>query len=610
MNLLSRLERRLPWPVLSLSLALTAAAPDRGAGNGPGAAQSPKLSASTDWATAVKDWVPVKPGEHPRLVFRKGDLPALKKRAETPEGKAILQRLDQQLADKFSLWHAAGYAFLYQLRGDKQHAVKAREMIEKIFAGEKDKDGRYGFSNPGSGGKMRSGPATGAVGLAYDLAYDAWDDAFRQKVAAAIQDNKWTADIVNAPPICPGCNHWGAAVGGVGIGLLAIRGDAGIDAKKIDEWLDKIAFHARRELVEGYGDHGYYGEGHYCGRISSNSGLIPFLQCYRIAAGKDLVKNCSNAQWLAAKWIYDFTYFDGKTRSLQRGMYARDPFTRGDMLSSDGDFAQGFGIVPEEVKPAFLWTFNHMVQPGDAKDYDVLHYPHMGVFAFVNWPIGMKEKNPEEILPRVMADKTIGYYVFRNGWKGTADDLVVTALLGSAGSMGRGMGKGGTVMILGGGMRVHAPGMFYFSKTTHFQSEKDGSGVLSAVMLDDSEKSIIHGGNDNKLYQQAVGLGKGPNCLAVDFSGKSGAALLVVQVGPHVGYQTALWTEIVPAKVQDQNHAGGYSTKTTQLQLGGQKAYVVTLQKGAAPEPKAEGGKVVVGGQSVSFDGSKLAIGR
>jgi hypothetical protein len=33
---------------------------------------------------------------------------------------------------------------------------------------------------------------------------------------------------------------------------------------------------------------------------------------------------------------------------------------------------------------------------------------------------------------------------------------------------------------------------------------------------------------------------------------------------------------------------------------------VVTLQKGSAPEPRAEGDKLVVGGQSVSYDGEKL----
>ena len=45
------------------------------------------------WPAPVPGWVPVKPGEHPRLFFRNADLPALRKRARTREGKAILDRL-------------------------------------------------------------------------------------------------------------------------------------------------------------------------------------------------------------------------------------------------------------------------------------------------------------------------------------------------------------------------------------------------------------------------------------------------------------------------------------------------------------------------------------
>ncbi|MEI7833043.1 MAG: hypothetical protein WCJ56_07600 [bacterium] len=46
-----------------------------------------------DWSVPVAGWTPLQPGEHPRLLFRKSDLPALKKRMETPEGKAIITRL-------------------------------------------------------------------------------------------------------------------------------------------------------------------------------------------------------------------------------------------------------------------------------------------------------------------------------------------------------------------------------------------------------------------------------------------------------------------------------------------------------------------------------------
>ena len=54
------------------------------------------------WPSPVKDWVPLKPGEHPRLVFRQSDVPALRKRAETPEGKYILSRLNTLLNGRWT----------------------------------------------------------------------------------------------------------------------------------------------------------------------------------------------------------------------------------------------------------------------------------------------------------------------------------------------------------------------------------------------------------------------------------------------------------------------------------------------------------------------------
>ena len=53
--------------------------------------------AAGPWPAPVPGWEPVKPGEHPRLFFRKSDLPALRTRAETPEGKSILARLRKLL---------------------------------------------------------------------------------------------------------------------------------------------------------------------------------------------------------------------------------------------------------------------------------------------------------------------------------------------------------------------------------------------------------------------------------------------------------------------------------------------------------------------------------
>jgi hypothetical protein len=50
-------------------------------------------AAEPKWPADVPGFVKPQPGEHPRLLFRKADLQALKQKAETPEGKAILKRL-------------------------------------------------------------------------------------------------------------------------------------------------------------------------------------------------------------------------------------------------------------------------------------------------------------------------------------------------------------------------------------------------------------------------------------------------------------------------------------------------------------------------------------
>ena len=48
---------------------------------------TPAPRVTEPWPTDVPRWQPVKPGEHARLLFRRHDLPALRKRAATPEAK-------------------------------------------------------------------------------------------------------------------------------------------------------------------------------------------------------------------------------------------------------------------------------------------------------------------------------------------------------------------------------------------------------------------------------------------------------------------------------------------------------------------------------------------
>jgi hypothetical protein len=570
-----------------------------------------------DWTAEVPGWRRVEPGEHPRLVFRRSDLPAIRQRAQTPEGRVMVARLEQLLNDRFTLWHPAGHGMLYQLTGDRQHAEKAKQLCAEIID-QRRKDGRddrYGFTNPGSGGAMRAGPAIAAMGLAYDLNYDAWDDEFRHKVANAILDNPFTSSIAARGPIMPSCNHFGAAVGGVGIGLLAIRNDPGVDAKRVEELLARIVKQARDEISIGYGDRGYYFEGHQCGRISSNTGLIPFLQAYRVAAGKDLVSGKDNARWLAAKWIYEFARDpDGKYTNAQRGMYCRN-FPRGGMWSQVGDFALGFGICPPEYVPALKWVYNNQVEPGPNKTFDIIEYPHLAIYALANWPIAVPETNPQEqpqLFPRVLHDTGAGYFIFRNGWSADGSDIVVSVLMGThpTHQNGRGMAAGGGVYVYGKGLgwrgnfaRYRFPGMFHTSYPVYTKFEPDGSGVVSGLMYDIASR-------DTKRIKgvEVSAATTTPTSLAVDFSGRSGAACLVVMAGPQTGYHVDYWMPVVPAKINEVTGQDGYATKTTEVTLGGQRAFVMTLQKGDPPRVTQDGDRVRVGQRLLRYDGMKIVM--
>jgi hypothetical protein len=425
------------------------------------------------------------------------------------------------------------------------------------------------------------------------------------------------------------------------VALLGLRGDPEVDAAKIEDLLAKVVHNAKREIVQGYGKRGYYYEGHHCGRLSSNTGLIPFIQAYRVAAGQDLVANCDNARWLTFKWVYEFVDEGTNYAYNSRGMYRRDFDRHG--MSSGGDFAHGFGICPEEYKPYVLWLYNRILEPG-AKTYDMLSVPFRAPYALANWPFDLAEKCPDGSIPRTLFDEGPGYFVFRNGWK-EKGNVVVTALMGSTPGGGRGMARGGSVEVCGHGIRYVLPGMFFTSKPTYRNLCDDGSGVISGIALDGVEMKSATGP-----------IPRGITSLAVDFSGASGADLLVAMVGAQVGYNTAYWLDIHKAEVKDATSAtgAGYTTKTTRfgadiatgpaapaikMAVGAEpeadaeslipdapppkKATpgappkpadpnwcVMTMQKGKPPAVTKQGQTVTVGGVTLTFDGEKIVLAR
>jgi len=493
------------------------------------------------WYVRVEDWKPVAPGEHPRLFFRKSDLPELRRRAETEAGKQIIARLKVLLGGgeamptsfnpsrevregsrvagykpvdgTYSISHAAGFGFLYQITGDKKYAALARKCMELAFEGQRDMDNRYSWKGPY--GELRGGPSLAWGAAAYDLCYDAWDEKFRKDVALRIQNYRnepflkgekngkkifgrgvSLEQMVWAPNQGPGSNHYGPVVGGCGLAVLAIKGDPGTDDELLERYHRRLLRCVEYNLADGFGDGGFFEEGHGPGQICSDTAFIPYLQALRTAAGIDFRSPRRNARFMTMRLVYEllgapvvYPY-----RSRMADSYGTKAFYRlRGGLSRGGQFCQGFGMVSETDAAALLWTYNTLVEPDPAaRTYDtVSRYPHRPMLALINWPLDVEPRNPAEVLPLHHCDTTYGYYVFRNRWK-DKDDIVVSALLKGP------FATPNQVMAWGLGEEKKLGGVT--GALREYRRAKDGSAILAA----------------------------GSGALAADFSGASDADALVV----------------------------------------------------------------------------------
>ncbi len=545
------------------------------------------------WPSPVSGFVAPEAGEHPRLFFRRSDLAELRRRAATPEGKAILARLKEQLGGgeampkhknpmtsaygksggpkpskeemplgAYSLSHAAGFGFLYQITGEKKYADLGRECFEWAFEGVRDRDREARYSWKAPGGALRAGPSLGWYAVGYDLCYDGWDEGFRRKVAQAIADydegkNMSLAELARGSRHMPASNHWGMQVGGAALALLAIAGDPGVDMDKIDPLLEKNAKAMVRNMTEGFGDRGWFPEGDGTGSMSSQIAFIPALQAWRIAGGKDYVGPRPNARWMTLKWIFLTVPRNGKMDFPSRGAYPHNVWDR-DGISGAGYFCEGFAGVTERERPALLWFYNHHLKELDEKNgtpFDTPSpYPHHAILAFCNWPFDLEERNPIECIPPAVMDQKNQFVMIRNQWK-DEDDIVISIQPWSTRGWHRAKTDGGVEVW---GLGKKRKWGYIRNGVADFRGAADGSAIVT---------------------------GKEGTCLAVDFSGASGAEAMLVMTGPT-------------------------AAKETVVEAGGRKYSFLFLTEGKEPEPKVSGDKIEIGDQTVWFEDGTLVLGK
>lgn len=487
-------------------------------------------------------------------------------------------------AGAYTISHAAGFGFLYQLTGDRKYADLARQCVEKAWQGQRSSDDRYAWVAPG--GELRAGPSVGWTAAAYDLCYDAWPEDFRVKVAQAIQNysdskgGEWNnpegitlAKMILTPRQGPGSNHFGAVVGGCGLAVLAIKDDPGTDHELLQKYLDVLERQVVRHLSAGWGDGGYYKEGWGASRVGTQGGFLCFLQALKLARGHDYLNvERPNASYITMfprclLVVRDTSHAYFPYRSNMGPTYGNPEIgqpSENDGMSQGGHFSEGFGAIADRYRPALLWTHNHLFCPKNEFDFDTLGpYPHRAMLALVNWPTfsGIHEANPAEVMPLVVRDSLYDHFAFRNGFHGDASDIVTTVAINYPDGT-----KPREVMVWGlGGLRLSFGEPKRGAKVTQFVAGRDGSGTVAA----------------------------GDFAIAVDYSRASGADALIVTTGGS------------PPRGETKSD----KAKASSVSIGGVMLNVLTLSSnGKHPEPKIEGETLVVGGQTINFKDGKLSL--
>lgn len=599
----------------------------------------------------VQGHAPLKPGEHPRLIFRKSDLPELRRRMETPEGKAILSMMNErspvrrasQVDDRRASWIAANWGVIHQLAGDADAAQRARRvLIDEVITKPMPRDRK----------DIHHATRLLGIALAYDLCYEAWDAGFRSLVAEYLR--------VSASELTSGFYEgfrmdekrlnptpWGhrnaIRMSCAGTAAMAILGDRDSEGRIIPD-ADRVARAAGRHVEQylrlGVTRTGTGVEGSLRKDLALANGVLHFMHASAVALGRDFSR--ANPMLLAGNVL----------RTRKAGAEKFDSGLTSISIQASGLWPVGLGSVPAELRPVMKWCFDR-----DAgllgKQHFGLAYPYQAAYALRNYPFGVAEKAPGEGLALLAAGTVNGHVLLRDRWE-DSDDITAELYLNARGlppirakndDLAAGVmnlsGFGATWMRgFAGASRMNdtmPAGILYTqAEGKRLLAGMDLSGLyiynpperyakwrpsrkFTVIQKYQWQRDAIQSFLNPETYVpvQTAGAKKsgtsgketGPRVIrhvAVDMSGKCGAPVLVVIVERSSGDVPKRWRVPVPNAVAAP---GGFTAgksaganvvgriivpgdaklKAGRIEGRGEYFIVLTLQQGAAPAVAVEG---------------------
>ena len=459
----------------------------------------------------IAGFKPLDPAEHPRILFRKADLPALREKLKTPFGKAYLAKAraatakpakapakpakpagrdedddePQEAADDSR--DIVSLGMLYQLTGEKRYADEARKVVQ----GYGNDLQHHGFGTGGVGHRLV------ALVMTWDLCHDAWPAEFRKKLEGPLMSTVGTQQerlAVAGANFHPCSNYYGPATGSAAVATLLLYGEKGPEPKKPlspeevmtsgdiatrlrirSEGLDKYKAEYVGKLARWRVEHREWARagGGDLGKLRLfNVGRQQMLRHYRLGIGDggfqaetggyaDIGSRYPVVYAAAYLKMFgrDLSPYPDATylvpRRMMQVLFRQDGRCVVQKINSAVGFrpewcAAAFPAAPEAYKPALLWAWNFTCGVRGAETLGNL-FRGSGLdmaHTFVNYPLEMAPVHPSKCMPLTWRADGFGYYCFRSGWQGK-DEFIAQVFLKAQPVGGWNHPNGGTFRIYG-----------------------------------------------------------------------------------------------------------------------------------------------------------------